>query len=219
MRNYRDRLVGPTCCQVGPLLGHDGDECRANKLADDGITGEGILCHVCGRVYPRFSPELIGVFRHIIEADTHPGFPQAPEVTIGATNMLDSDHRRDLQVKDFARAYPDNNLESLVRTVFSYRPYGFEAVEVYYLARGGPEADTDDNTIGADYREQNWRGVPENLMTVATALSAIDYRCVNQPGVTERICLRRGAPGRDDVLVPRIKVELVAQGESPMELV
>ena len=63
------------CCQIGPILGHDGDECRV-QVYGNGRVG----CVSCGRTYPQLSAETVQAVKALLEA--HPRFPfcEAPHV-------------------------------------------------------------------------------------------------------------------------------------------
>lgn len=54
------QIIGPASCTVGAAAGHDGDECRANLLADGRV-----LCVTCGTVYPKLSAKMASIFRVI----------------------------------------------------------------------------------------------------------------------------------------------------------
>lgn len=52
----RYQLGNPTCCPIGPHLGHDGDECRGNHAVDLDTGDKGIICGTCGMFWPADMP-------------------------------------------------------------------------------------------------------------------------------------------------------------------
>jgi hypothetical protein len=62
-------------CQIGPILGHDGDECRVNNCSSGRYD-----CVTCGRCYPHLSAETVNTVKALLQA--HPRFPYcgAPQV-------------------------------------------------------------------------------------------------------------------------------------------
>lgn len=62
-------------CQIGPILGHDGDECRVNLCSNGRY-----VCITCQRVYPQLSDATVASVKALLEA--HPRFPYcgAPQV-------------------------------------------------------------------------------------------------------------------------------------------
>ncbi len=75
------KIVGFATCPVGYHLGHDADECRANKL-DTG----GIFCVTCDAVYPEFNPQMKAIWAAICAS----GF-YAPTVKHGSDTQPGTD--------------------------------------------------------------------------------------------------------------------------------
>ncbi len=168
------QIQGFAVCQVGQLIGHDGDECRANK-----VVGGGVACYVCGRVYPDFGATELSVIKAI--ADARPAFPSMPAPVV----MVGSDIAGEPDSAEFRAAClsgHDPNLVDTIRLGFAYGRYGFERVNVCYDGEDLKAAKNPDLTIGRSYSGFEYGAVPESIDKAASALSDLGFRVTNQPG-------------------------------------
>lgn len=197
------QIQGFAVCQVGQLIGHDADECRANK-----VVGGGVLCYVCGRVYPDFGATELSIIKAI--ADARPGFPSmsAPVVSFGSAIADEPDSA---EFRAACLSGHDPKLVDTVRLGFAFGRYAYERVNVCYDGNDLSAAKSPDLSIGRLYNGFEYGAVPESIDKAAAALSDLGFRVTNQPGdgLLRSIIMvlgQRVVPGKD--ALQGIKVEL-----------
>lgn len=177
-------IIGSATCQIGPILGHDGDECRAND------TGDGILCYACGRHYPKFGPEILNIMRALVSANATGSWMQAPQVDKGSAIASDPDS------PEFAAACLsgyDPLTNDTVRLRVAYGRYGFERVSLRYDSEDLKSAAAAEQEIGQDFNAFAWRA-PESIERAAIALAQLGFRVTNAPtdGLLKTIIMVKG---------------------------
>lgn len=168
-----------TSCPIGPLLGHDGDECRATAVSKKpSPTADGIACITCQCVWPLMPKRL----NSIIAAILNSGF-RNPRVETGSQiqepTQSDSDGSQD-SLSEYAAACLsgyDPATFDIVRMSFDGAKGAVgERVELQYFSSTADYIEEPELDHGRQLNTDELSALPRNLSATANLLYELGCR-------------------------------------------